>query len=512
MTSPPTVAGYFSALSSGAIPANIDITSIPDGAWMIATQLTIANIDAPPAGWTTIIAGQVIGTRIFSVAARIKQPGDAALTWGSPSGYKRVVLAYGLGADAVSTWGKGLAGVRAGANAVGGQSVQAGGTLTSVAPSMTVSVANSLVFALFFEATTNLGAAPSITAGLTQLFNVGGTDTTANIEQVTGAYSTPGTGATPVYTATYDQTQASNGGAIQLALTPKADVVEPGLPSLDGKGNVAKVFYKNAAGVIRTPRAIVPIPDGYKSVDDMLSHREFYWSHRGGSGSYPEHALWSYTQSVIRRFGGLEVSLARSSDGVWFGLHDQDINRSSGVTGQPNANAMTWAQIQTYQIVIGATGAPRPYMRIEQILNAYGKSHVLILDPKYEVNNTSALLDVLKAFYGTDAEANKHVIMKSYGVGSGGFRNTVVSRGFKTWGYFYHTDSTGYVTNAPNWDIIGLNFDADQSYWDQLMAAAPGKRVVAHILPTNSSVVQARAKGATGFQCAGVAQISPDNS
>ena len=42
---------------------------------------------------------------------------------------------------------------------------------------------------------------------------------------------------------------------------------------------------------------------------------------------------------------------------------------------------MTWAEVQEYQITCGPGGA-QPYMRLQDLLEAYGRSHVLILDPK----------------------------------------------------------------------------------------------------------------------------------
>lgn len=64
----------------------------------------------------------------------------------------------------------------------------------------------------------------------------------------------------------------------------------------------------------------------------MLSQPMFYVAHRGGSREWPEMSLHAYTQAGFWGVGALEVSLARTSDGVWFGLHDADINRTSGTT------------------------------------------------------------------------------------------------------------------------------------------------------------------------------------
>ena len=284
-----------------------------------------------------------------------------------------------------------------------------------------------------------------------------------------------------------------------------------GLEGIDGEGKPVRIFYTNASAQPKTPAAMIAMRNGYSSVEDMLSRQEFYWAHRGGSASYPEHSLFAYTQAVARSYGGLEISLGRTSDGVWFGLHDEDLNRTSGLAAGalPPASSQTWDGVQVQQITIGASGAPRPYMKLLDLLEAYGKSHVLILDPKYQLAKVPELLDLLATFYGSDATAAHKVIMKGYGPSADSMVEQSNARGFKTWGYFYEAVSSVYTNAAPKWDIVGLNYDADQIYWDQLRNAVPRKRIVGHVCPTQASVDIARAKGATAFQCSGVAAITP---
>lgn len=308
-------------------------------------------------------------------------------------------------------------------------------------------------------------------------------------------------------------TAASGAAVTSIALqgVEDSDPTGPGLRAHNGAGEPILVRYINAEGEPRTPSAMKFLAPGYSSVNDMLGYEEFFWAHRGGSASYPEHSLWAYTQSVARDFGALECSLGRTSDGQWFGLHDQDINRTSGLAAgtQPAASAMTWAAVQGFNITIGAKGAPRPYMALEELLNAYGRSHVLILDPKYSTGNATELMNKLQTFYGSDAEANEHIIMKAFGVGSTAFRNAVVARGYKTWGYFYDSNSADFAAHVGKWDLLGLNYECNQSYWDQLIGLANGKPIVAHICPSEAAVATGRSKGAVGFQCSGVGAIRP---
>jgi glycerophosphoryl diester phosphodiesterase len=54
----------------------------------------------------------------------------------------------------------------------------------------------------------------------------------------------------------------------------------------------------------------------------LLDTRPFYVAHRGGSADWPEQSMLAYRSAVACGVDALEVSLARSADGVWFGLHD----------------------------------------------------------------------------------------------------------------------------------------------------------------------------------------------
>ena len=46
-----------------------------------------------------------------------------------------------------------------------------------------------------------------------------------------------------------------------------------------------------------------------------------------------EDSIHAYRQSVAHGYRALEISVARSADGVWFGLHDTTLDRTSGTVG-----------------------------------------------------------------------------------------------------------------------------------------------------------------------------------
>ena len=243
----------------------------------------------------------------------------------------------------------------------------------------------------------------------------------------------------------------------------------------------------------------------------MLAKPGFTWAHRGGSASWPESSLHAYTQSVARGYGVLEVSLARTSDGVWFGLHDQTTDRTSGGT-YGNASSQTWAQIQAQQIVVGPRDAPQPYMRWEELLAAYGSTHVLVVDPKYALG--SYRTEFLNMVYH-DVGLSRAIIKYS-GVGSGAAGLSIAAQalGFETWGFYYATDASAaqggdgaLQTWGNNWTLLGMEHGASQAVWDEVLAF--GRPVIGHIAATQTGYNNAMAKGASGVQVSGVAAVTP---
>lgn len=254
-------------------------------------------------------------------------------------------------------------------------------------------------------------------------------------------------------------------------------------------------------------RAMLP---RYRTVQDMLSQDEIYWAHRGGSRDFPEMSLYAYGQAALLSYGCLELSLARTSDGVWFGLHDENLNRTSGTTGLGAASTMTWAQVQTYEI-LGSMAANnptqpnRPYARLEDILDTYSH-HLFVIDVKYATAYREELLNILDSYGGAE-----RFIGKSYGVGSAGFASSFTARGYQRWGYFYGSDIPSLNTTHVNqWTLIGMDYAASQSNWDTLASyRTNGQRMMGHICPDLAAVATARGKGAAGFMVSGVRAVDP---
>ncbi len=84
------------------------------------------------------------------------------------------------------------------------------------------------------------------------------------------------------------------------------------------------------------------------------------------------------------------------------------------------------------------------------------------------------------------------------------------ARGYTAWGYFYETDAANFTTYAPRWDILGMDYSASQTAWNDLVAAAPGKPVMGHICPNQAAVTSALTKGAAGVMVSGIISVVPD--
>ncbi len=296
-------------------------------------------------------------------------------------------------------------------------------------------------------------------------------------------------------------------GTMGEPISPRGE----GFASANGNGQSVRVYYTIGNDDVRTPSALFPIRRGFDTIAQMLATPGFTWAHRGGSASWPEMSLHAYTQSVARGYGVLEVSLNRTSDGVWVGTHDQTTDRASGGT-YGNVSDQTWAQIQQQQIVIGSQDAPQPYMRWEEIVAAYGSTHLLVVDPKYALGtHRTEFLEMVRDSVGTE-----RAIMKFSGSGSGAanFSDAAQAMGFTTWGYFYAPDASTALGGNNNvqtwqshWSLLGMDYTAPQAVWDEILAF--GKPVIAHIVPNQAAYNLAMSKGAAGVQVSGVGIVEP---
>lgn len=242
------------------------------------------------------------------------------------------------------------------------------------------------------------------------------------------------------------------------------------------------------------PAQMRAMPSGYPSIDAMVAQKGFLVAHRGGSASWPEMSMRAYTNSVAHGAGALEVSVGRTSDGVWVLAHDQNLQRVDPSAPATPIAQMTWAEVQRYRT------AGERILRIEEYLEAYGRSHVTVLDPKYSAGQWADLAAKLPE------DAKSRVIWKSAGDATW-LAAQWKAAGWRCWGYAYaqHASDGSLAKWAPSWDYLGFPWDAPALAWK--VATSFGKPVWAHICPTKAAYDQGLQNGAVGCMVSGVADV-----
>ena len=260
-----------------------------------------------------------------------------------------------------------------------------------------------------------------------------------------------------------------------------------------GEGS-AQVWVHEAPQDI--PAQMRAMPSGYPSIDAMVAQKGFLVAHRGGSASWPEMSMRAYTNSVAHGAGALEVSAGRTSDGVWVLAHDQNLKRVDPSAPTTPIAQMTWAEVQRYRT------AGEKILRIEEYLEAYGRSHITVLDPKYSATQWADLAKLLPD------DAKSRVIWKSAGDATW-LASQWKAAGWRCWGYAYaqHADDGSLAKWAASWDYLGFPWDATPAQWSKALSL--GKPVWAHICPTKAAYDQGISRGAVGCMVSGVADVLP---
>ena len=252
-----------------------------------------------------------------------------------------------------------------------------------------------------------------------------------------------------------------------------------------------------------TGGAVEPEPPATNPVAMMLNTPGATWAHRGGGTNWPEMTAHAYTNALAAGYGCLEVSLGRTSDGVWFGVHDWTLDRTSGLTGSGWVGDLTWAQVQQHQVILGASGAPKPYMRWEELLTIIPPRTILVVDPKdFGGTHMQEFLAMVKNSWGTH-----RTIFKQYG-GEVAMANLAAAAGFEhRWGHFYPADHAdgSLAANQGAWTMLGMSYNASQTVWDAVNSY--GKPTVAHICNSLAAYTMGISRGADMAQCANVLDI-----
>jgi hypothetical protein len=171
------------------------------------------------------------------------------------------------------------------------------------------------------------------------------------------------------------------------------------------------------------------------------------------------------------------------------------------------ASDHTWAEVQAYQITLQplneTTPNPQPYMRWEELMAVYYESHVIMVDPKSATAYMSELLDMMDAQPGTPTDK---FIFKYYGVTTS-VPTQAHARGYKAWGYFYQVDAPNFAAYQGYWDVLGMDFNANQATWNSILSY--GKLVIGHTINSPAAASTALGYGASGLMVSAVQEVVP---
>jgi hypothetical protein len=259
-----------------------------------------------------------------------------------------------------------------------------------------------------------------------------------------------------------------------------------------------------AVAISRIPAA----PTG-ELVSELLRTPAFTVAHRGGSADWPEMSMFAYRQAVAAGVNALEISLARTSDGVWFGLHDATLDRTSGTAGFV-ASEHSWAEISSLRITAAHTTdldqPTRPYLRFEDLVEAYARTHTIFVDPK--VVRAQYFPELLGMMDSLVPRSTQSFIAKGYCT-STPWADAARARGYRGWGFYYGStidaDPEVLRTTQAHWSMLGLDYDASDAAWAALTGHR--KKVLGHIIATKSERRKALAHGAAGLVVSGITEV-----
>jgi hypothetical protein len=217
----------------------------------------------------------------------------------------------------------------------------------------------------------------------------------------------------------------------------------------------------------------------------------------------------AYRNSVDRGANALEISLARTSDGVWFGLHDATLDRTSGTKGFVVAEH-TWAEVRSHRISAVKTHHPgqqsQPYLRFEDLVAAFGKTHAIFVDPKAAGRiHYPELLGIMTSSVDNPAQS---FVAKGY-CRDVSWPDSSRALGLTSWGYFYGREIAADATLLPStqgrWTLLGMDYGASAQSWR--LARGYSKPVLGHIIPDRPAADLALSRGAAGLVVSGISEV-----
>lgn len=233
----------------------------------------------------------------------------------------------------------------------------------------------------------------------------------------------------------------------------------------------------------------------------LLAADPFYIAHRGGSASWPEMTKAAYDHAAVAGMRALEISVQRSSDGVFVCSHDPSTLRVTGVDQQ--IAATSWAQLSGLSVRSPvAGGAPAAMTRLETVLDAYAGSRVIFLEDK-TYRNSGPLLELVARY----PDYRRHFFWKVTGTAGEPVIQAGRTAGIPSWGYFFSADMPQFADRAGQFDWVGVDYQCTDAQLRQ--AAAIGKPMIGHIVSKAAQRDRLLAAGCRGIMLADVAGLAP---
>jgi hypothetical protein len=511
---------------------NFSGISLQDGdylVWALMVEVNSSTLTTTPSGWTQRFYNGTVGSRTVMIYDKVWHTGDAA----SLSYVKSTANADGnmvMAFRGVSTLIYGTGQRR--------QDQTPTNSFTNTALGITTTVADTRAIFLSLEATSaaetsTFVTGPTIPSGWTQdAYKAQGT----TIQTITLAHKDmPTPGATGDAIVTYQNTQASNGWAAQIGLVPNAAVnasatfagtgafsatvtqsyaataafAGTGLFAAQVAGNAsASATFAGTGAFTATVKQNYAATAAFagtgsltalaqRPIDKWIATTPMFVAHRGGSVSWQQHTMNAYDNAVAWNPNlALEVSVWKSSDGVWVCNHDQN----TGTTGTWNASydipTTTWATLSTVRSTVGNY----PMIRLSDLLTKYGSTRIFFIEDKPNVDQTG-FLNLLDSFAGSA----RYVVKQYYD--NHAMAVAAHARGYKTWGYYYNADVASSGTTHTDWDILGLETSATTANWNIMKAY--GQPILAHIIQNTTQYASAQAQSPNGFMVADVINVVP---
>lgn len=498
--------------------------------WAIMIEVTGATLTTAPAGWTQRYSSTSVGSRTVLIYDKIWHTGDAtSLSYvkSTANADGNVVAAY----RGVSSLSYGTGQRRADQSPTN--------SFTNTAPSITTTVADTLALGISLEATsaaetgTFQTVGPTMPSGWTQDYYKAQGTTIQTISLFHKAMSTAG--ATGDAIVTYQNTQASNGYAVQIGLVPPN--TPSATPAYAGTGTfsattlvnyaVTAPFSGSGAFTAATGNS-VPVTAPFagtgaftasvgvtyainapfsgagtfsapaqRPVDTWMANTPMFVAHRGGSASWPQHTMYAYDQSAAWNPNlALEVSVWKSADGVWVASHDQNTGTSGTWNASYDIPTTNWSVLSTVRSVTGNY----PMIRLTDVLDKYGNSRIIFVEDKPNTDQTG-FLNLLDSYAGS-----ARYVVKAY-YDNHSMSLAAHARGYRTWGYYYNADVASSATTYTDWDILGLETSATTPNWTTMKGY--GRPVLAHIIQNTTQYAAAQAQSPAGYMVADVINVVP---